>query len=203
MLVVAGLLVAGDLFAKNFASERMAEQVRANLALKEEPDVRLGGFPFATQVAAGELESVGLSLNDLSRRGVTLTSLDVTLDRVRFSLEDLLDQNSRRLRVGSTSGAAELDEGDLEAALQRAGAPFEVRFDQGRMLATSPALGQGVPIDARVEGGRLVLLVPDIGNTELPLPRPMDGITYDSVEVLPGRLQLRFSSGPTTLRAPG
>jgi hypothetical protein len=202
LLVVAGLLIAGDLFAKGFASERMAEQVKANLALEEEPDIELGGFPFVTQVAAGELENVRVSLEDLSHRGVTLTSLSVTLDRVRFSLANLLDQNARKLRVASTSGEAELDEADLDAALQSAGAPFKIRFDQARMLATSPVIGQGVEIDVRVEGRRLVLSVPSVGDTELPLPRPMEGITYDSVEIIPGGLRLRFSSGPTTLRAP-
>lgn len=203
LLVVAGLLVAGDLFAKSFAADVMAEQVQANLALDEEPDVDIGGFPFVTQLVAGELESATVALEDLSRRGVTLSALSVTLDEVRFSVADLLDQNARRLRVGSTSGAAELDQEDLDVALRNAGAPFEVRFDRGRMMATSDVVSSEVEIDARIEGGRLLLSAGNLGETALPLPRPIEDISYDSVEVSSGRLLLRFSSGPTTVSAPG
>jgi hypothetical protein len=202
LLVLAGLLVGLDFLARSVAAGTMAGLVKTNLELKERPDVDLGGFPFMTQVMDGRLETVTLSLSDLSRRGVTLSSLSVRLDEVKFSLRDLLDQNARRLRVAAVSGGAELDEGDLGRALRKSEAPFEVRFDQGRMLASSPAVPREAEIQARVEGGRLVLSVPKFGETAIPLPRPIEGITYESVEILPGRLQLRFSSGPTTLRAP-
>jgi len=198
LAIVVGLLVAGDLVAKNFASDRMAEEIRAILQLEREPDVDVGGFPFLTQVAGRELESVTVSLDDISRRGVTLTSLSVTFHEVRFSLADLLDQNARGLRVGGADGTATLDQADLDAALEAAGSPFTVSFDQGRV---SSVPGQ-VEIEPRVEAATLVLPAPGVGEATLPLPRPIAGVSYGSVEVFPGRLLLRFESGPAALRPP-
>lgn len=202
LIVVGGLLVAADFVARSLVAEKLAARTKANLGLEQEPDVDLEGFPFVTQVVAGELDGVNLALEDISEQDVTLSELTLDLHEVRFSLEDLMDQGGGRVRVSASDGRAELDQADLSRALEQAGAPFEVTIDQGRLLATSDATAQQVEVEPRIEGSQLILTVPELGQTAIQLPTPVRGITYESVEVLPGRLELRFSTGPAVLRAP-
>ena len=202
IVVLGGLLVAADFVARGLVAEKLAGRVAASLRLEREPEVELEGFPFVTQILGGELDGVTMSLDDISEQDVTLSSFSISLERVRFSFEDLLDQGGGQVRVAAADGRAELDQGDLASVLSAAGAPFEATIDQGRLLATSDAAAQQVEIQPRIEGSQLILEVPQLGSTAIPLPTPIRGITYDSVEVVPGSIHLRFSSGPAVLRAP-
>ena len=202
VIVLGGLVVAADFVARSLVAEKLAARTKANLGLEQEPDVDFDGFPFVTQLVGGELEGVNMALADISEQDVTLSELTLVLHEVRFSLEDLLDQGGGRVRVAASDGRAELDQADLSQALERSGAPFSVTIDQGRLLATSDIAAQQVEVEPRIEGSQLILTVPEVGETAIPLPTPVDGLTYESVEVLPGRLELRFSTGPAVLRAP-
>lgn len=62
VVVLAGLLVAADRIAVNFAEDKAADKVRSNENLSETPSVDIEGFPFLTQVAAGKLDDVHIGI---------------------------------------------------------------------------------------------------------------------------------------------
>ena len=80
VLVVAALLVVAGLAADRFlharAEERIAEELGTAVDVTGQPDVTVEGFPFLTQLAAGELESVRARADALATEGVRL--VDVT-----------------------------------------------------------------------------------------------------------------------------
>lgn len=80
VLVVVALLVVAALAADRFlharAEERIAEELGTAVDVTGQPDVTVEGFPFLTQLAAGELESVRARADALATEGVRL--VDVT-----------------------------------------------------------------------------------------------------------------------------
>jgi len=61
LLVLVGLLVAADFGAAASAESAVSRQMREQLGLVDDPSVRINGFPFLTQAAAGRYRSVDVS----------------------------------------------------------------------------------------------------------------------------------------------
>lgn len=92
LLGVAAL--AADRFLHARAEERIAGELAAAVDVTGQPDVTVDGFPFLTQLAAGELDSVRARADAVSTEGVRL--LDVTA-------------HARSVTVESPSTAGRLD----------------------------------------------------------------------------------------------
>ncbi len=88
LLIVAALLVAGDFVAKNVGEAAAARQLKDRLQLEAEPDVSFGGFPFLLNVLRGTLPDVNVSAGELTRSGLTLIDVELTLNKLRFELQD-------------------------------------------------------------------------------------------------------------------
>src|SRR5436190_22730650 len=74
-LLLAGLFVAGDRVAAYAAERTIATQTKKELAAREittptEPIVRVGGFPFLTQMARGKYDRITIHLDRPSSQGV-------------------------------------------------------------------------------------------------------------------------------------
>ncbi|WP_043503223.1 DUF2993 domain-containing protein [Georgenia sp. SUBG003] len=97
-LVAAALLVAAavavDRILHASAEESIARELSAAVDVTGEPDVTVEGFPFLTQAAAGELDSVRATADAVATDGVRL--VDVTA-------------HARAVTVGSPNKAGRLD----------------------------------------------------------------------------------------------
>lgn len=80
--IVAALLVGGDRIAAWIATDTIAERLQTELASAEPPRVNVGGWPFLTQVAARNLDSVTVRTTAYRAEDVLLDSVDVTLHDV-------------------------------------------------------------------------------------------------------------------------
>ena len=142
-VVAVGLLVGGAAVADGVARERTQERLAAELqrqivGLSSAPDVTISGFPFLTQVLAGELDDVRLSAADLTVEGLRLEDVDVRLTGVTT------DQPT-------TARHATLNAATSLASIQEAvGASVELAIADGLLVASGTLLG--VPLE--------VLLIP-------------------------------------------
>ncbi|GAA1896880.1 LmeA family phospholipid-binding protein [Asanoa iriomotensis] len=97
LVVLGGVLVAGDRVAANFAEKKIAEQVSQQVAAQKvqsgPPEVSVGGFPFLTQVVAGEYEKITIGLpdvkGDVEGNTVSLPRLDLVAHNVVASIDTL------------------------------------------------------------------------------------------------------------------
>jgi LmeA-like phospholipid-binding len=92
LLVVAAVAVDRVLHAG--AEERIAGELTAAVDVAGEPDVTVEGFPFLTQLAAGELDSVRAHANGVATEGVRLVDVSA---------------HARAVTVESPSTAGRLD----------------------------------------------------------------------------------------------
>lgn len=110
VLVLGGLLVGADRLALKLVEDRMTEEL-ASAQNARSAEVHINGFPFLTQIASKELESVDARLT-----GVTRETGEGTLRVSEFTLSarniTLLDNFSRAI-AGDASGTAHVTYEDL------------------------------------------------------------------------------------------
>jgi hypothetical protein len=84
VLVLVALFVAADRIALHIAEDKAAETLQSSQQLNTKPDVSVAGFPFLTQLVAGEFDDVTISANDLDvgNHTVQIASLVVHLHHV-------------------------------------------------------------------------------------------------------------------------
>lgn len=109
VLVVLGLLlVAADRVAAWLGGSAVASRIETELdayAVQATPEADIGGFPFLTQVVAGEYEKIDVELGDLDVEGLMLHDTELTATAVRAPLSTLLNR-SGSVQAGRLDGAA-------------------------------------------------------------------------------------------------
>jgi hypothetical protein len=178
LLVVAA--AAGDLWLRNFASDRIAARLATSLDLDSEPEVDIGGFPFLLGALRGRFESISISGVGLTRDGVELREVELTLENVRVAVTDALT-NLDKVRVGGGRGAALLSREEIESELEAAGIP----------AGEAPLPTEG---ELSLEGASLVL-----GPHNLPLPLVTDEMVWERARIVDGDVELSFRLGRTRL----
>ncbi|PJE97482.1 DUF2993 domain-containing protein [Streptomyces carminius] len=113
-VLLGGLFVGADRLAVGLAEDKIAERIRSSRGLDQNPSVQINGFPFLTQVAGKELDSVDASMDGLTvrvgDRSVEVTEVDVKLRDVR------LENNFSSAVAGRATGTARIGYADLTAA---------------------------------------------------------------------------------------
>ncbi|MFI9809193.1 DUF2993 domain-containing protein [Streptomyces sp. NPDC052301] len=84
LLTLSCLLVLADRWALLYAERKASERLKDQLHLTAAPEVRIGGFPFLTQLAARRLESVSITVPSVPAHRVTLTQITATGHRIRI-----------------------------------------------------------------------------------------------------------------------
>ncbi|MCM2394271.1 LmeA family phospholipid-binding protein [Streptomyces albipurpureus] len=151
-VILGGIFIAADRLAVNFAESEAAEKVRTSQGLRSTPEVSIKGFPFLTQVAAKELDEVGISLSGITAVAGGRT---VNVTEVRAALVDVrIDSNYSSAVAASAKGSARISYADLSLAAPKgaqvsyAGAE---RAAKGQVKVSGPLLevlegaGIGVP----------------------------------------------------------
>ncbi len=135
LAVAAGGAYLADTLLRQQAEERVAAEVQQAIpGVEQAPQVTIEGFPFLTQVAAGELESVRLTAPAATVEGLRLEDVVVRLHGV--GTESPYTARTAEMTALVTPEAA-------EAALGLADLDLEVR--DGELLATASVLG--LPLD--------------------------------------------------------
>lgn len=89
VLTLACLVTLADRWALLYAEHKASERLKDQLHLAAAPEVRIGGFPFLTQLAARRLDSVRVTVPDIPAHRVTLTQVTATADRIRIDGDGL------------------------------------------------------------------------------------------------------------------
>ena len=84
VVVLIALFVAADRIALHLAEDKAADTLQSSQQLNTKPDVSVGGFPFLTQLLAGEFDDVTISASNLEvgDNTVRIASLVVHLHHV-------------------------------------------------------------------------------------------------------------------------
>ncbi|SEE19786.1 Protein of unknown function [Streptomyces misionensis] len=84
LLTAACLVALADRWALLYAERQAADRLKDRLHLTAAPEVRIGGFPFLTQLAARRLDSVEVTVPDVPAERVTLTQVTATARDIRI-----------------------------------------------------------------------------------------------------------------------
>ncbi|MGQ0573988.1 MAG: LmeA family phospholipid-binding protein [Pseudonocardia sp.] len=114
LLVLVGLLVAADFGAAAFAESAVSRQMREQLGLADDPAVRINGFPFLTQAAAGHYRSVDVSAQRIGVGQLRELEVRAQLRDVTAPLSQLLGSGPRTIAVGEADGTVRIGPRDLE-----------------------------------------------------------------------------------------
>jgi hypothetical protein len=200
LVVLAGILIVGDIVVKSVAERRMEEAMQTSLNLSSRPDVTVKGWPFILRAMQGEFSSIIVVADGVRAQGLDLRDVRLEFEKVRFSLPQIVSGNERRVRVGRGEGTAELTASELNDALKKRDIPAMVDFTDGRVIVNSTQLNLAANGGVSVDSGRL-LVTPEGGleTLEFELPMFTDGVTYSSARIQGSRAILRVEIGPTTL----
>ncbi|MEH1102263.1 LmeA family phospholipid-binding protein [Micromonospora sp. CPCC 205561] len=180
LLVLGGLIVVADRVAVGVAERAIADQVRQEIAKQgaqsSEPQVKVGGVPFLTQVLDGRYERISIALRDVQGpvQGdvVALPKLDVDARNVRASLDTL--RSGRGDVVAETvNGTGTISYDSLAKLLDRPG--LALAEQGGRLAVTAPVdiLGQRLTVTGTADitvgkEGQVSLRFDDLNAAGLP-----------------------------------
>lgn len=114
LLVLAALLVGADFGTAAMAEYQVSKQMRTQLALPEDPDVRINGFPFLTQALGGEYRDITISANGVAL-GDKLRDVGLVADLydVRLPLSDALGGRANTATAQRVEGSIRFKASDI------------------------------------------------------------------------------------------
>lgn len=202
LLVLAGLLVAGDAVARVLAEHRVGQEIEASFTLSRRPDVSVGGFPFVWHLVRGSFPSARLHVEDVRVRGVPFAELDVTLVAIRLSPRRLVTGDLRTVTARGGHGTASLDGDGLTRLLRDHGVPVTVQVSGGTVTLTSERIPGRASGTVGVQGGRLLIRSAELGASyAVDLPELAPGIRFASARVTGSTAVLELALSHVRLRA--
>jgi hypothetical protein len=106
LLVLFVLLVVVDRIGAAVAEHQVSDRVAAEYQLPAKPGVTIQGFPFLTQVIAGDYRQVDVSAGQFRIGRVRLTGLAARFSGVHASVSDLLHGNTAMIVADRAAGSA-------------------------------------------------------------------------------------------------
>jgi LmeA-like phospholipid-binding len=149
---LAVLLVAADRISVAVAENQISERLTSAYGLPQRPGVSITGFPFLTQVAAGDYQQINVSASQVPADGATLHDLNVRLTGVHATVSQVLGSGSSMVTADRAAGSAMLGFGTVDRRLPGG---FQLRPD-GKNLSVSGKLayhGAHIPVSATVSLG--------------------------------------------------
>ena len=110
LIVLVGLLVGADFWARSYAENRVASQIQKE-GFPSKPTVTIDGFPFLTQLVSRDFSEVQISAGSITEGPLQIQSMDATLDRV------LINSSFNGGTVSSLSGNADITFAALASAM--------------------------------------------------------------------------------------
>ncbi len=113
VVIALGLLVAADFGAAAAAEYQVSQQMRAQLNLPDDPQVRINGFPFLTQLAVGDFHDVEVSADSVPIGQLHEVGLQASLHDVRLSPTELTAGKPDKVEVDDLVGRVKLHSADV------------------------------------------------------------------------------------------
>ena len=152
LAAVAVLLVAADRISVAVAENQISDRLTSAYGLPHKPGVSITGFPFLTQVAAGDYHQIDVSASQVPADGATLHDLNIRLTGVHATVSQVLGNGSSMVTADRAAGSAMVGFGTVD---QRLPGGFRLHPD-GKNLSLSGRLafhGVHIPVSATVALG--------------------------------------------------
>ncbi|WP_261568690.1 LmeA family phospholipid-binding protein [Frankia gtarii] len=157
VVVVVGLIVGVvvDRVAARVVAGQIATQAQRTEHLPSRPTVSLGGFPFLTQVVAGNYRNVRVDVRGHVEQDVRVDRVHADLAGVRLPFADVVRGEVRRIPVDRLTARVELTFADVNAYLRSQGSTAAVSPDgQGiRVAGSVEILGTAYPVSGTADVG--------------------------------------------------
>ncbi|MEV6344449.1 DUF2993 domain-containing protein [Actinoplanes sp. NPDC051851] len=179
VLLIAGV-VAVDRFGRSYAermlADRVSQQIAEQKATSDTPDVSIEGFPFVTQVLAGDYQEIRIGIGNLT--GPTGTGDEITIDQLDITVADLnaplsaLRSGQGDVVAGSLTGAFDVGYDELVKLSGQDGVTLTEQ--DGKLIATAEITKYGVTVDASataeisVDDGEVQVRFSDVTAKNLP-----------------------------------
>ncbi|MEV8513340.1 DUF2993 domain-containing protein [Dactylosporangium sp. NPDC051484] len=166
-LILIGVFVVVDRIAASAAESRIAQETRTQLAAKDikyegDPQVSVTGFPFLTQVAAGEYKKITIKLSKPQLNNIKLDTLTVEARSVKADTQDLLNGKGDVV-ASQVVGSASMSWDDVRPLLEVAGLPpsadpsqVDLRVVNNKIEMRVPVTIQGVGFNIVAKGSMVV-----------------------------------------------
>ncbi|CCK29163.1 hypothetical protein BN159_4784 [Streptomyces davaonensis JCM 4913] len=153
LLAVTAFLTLADRWALLYAEHRAADALKDRMNLTAAPEVDIGGFPFLTQLAGEQLESVRITVPDVAADQVSLAKVTATAKDVRLTADG--PTSLRGFRIPEMDGDVLLSFADLNRELGASRMKFTAH-GRNRILArgTLPVAGHDLRLRAEVRMDR-------------------------------------------------
>ena len=182
--VLAVLLVAADRISVAVAENQISDRLTSAYGLPDKPGVSITGFPFLTQVAAGDYRQIDVFASQVPAGGATLHNLDVRLSGVHATVGQVLGNGSSMVTADRAAGSAMVGFGTVDRRLPGG---FRLHRD-GKNLSVSGKLayhGAHIPVSATVALG-----VSDSGIRVTPVRVDVPGLPGLPVSAYSSRLRI-------------
>ena len=189
LILIVALFAILDRVALGSAEHDVAARLQADASLSSAPDVSIHGYPFLTQLVAGDYDNVEVGMRDLDSDGLRIDRLAVHVHGAHVSLWDVLNQDRSRIRVDRATADLLLTYADLDAFVrQRAGTPPPKTLDDSVITGVS------------VRGGNEVVLRTSFGKVPLTLKGLPFGIRLTSAKATQAGVTVSGAAERLTLR---
>jgi hypothetical protein len=152
VILLAVVLVAADRISVAVAENQISGRLASAYGLPDKPGVSITGFPFLTQVAAGDYQQIDVSASQVPADGATLHDLKVRLSGVHATVGQVLGNGSSMVTADYAAGSAMVGFGAVDRRL-----PGGLRLHpDGKNLSVSGGLayhGVHIPVSATVAVG--------------------------------------------------
>lgn len=152
LIAVAVAAVGGGQFLEARAASTVAGRLASSVAAAEGVDVELSGFPVAFRAVTGRVPEAEIEIERLTSREPEVTFAPVVLDLrdLRFDAFDLALGGAGEITVGDGSAAAVLQADELTRLARQQGPGWEIRVQQGQLVASGEVEGSNVRVVADV-----------------------------------------------------
>lgn len=113
LVIIAGLLVGADFGGAAIAEYQVSKKVAEQLKLRENPEVRINGFPFLTQVIAGNYRDVQMAADAVQVGPFNEVGIEADLHGAKVSTSELIAGTADHLTVDELVGRVKLKASDV------------------------------------------------------------------------------------------
>ena len=152
VILLAVLLVAADRISVAVAENQISDRLTSAYGLAGKPGVTITGFPFLTQVVAGDYRQIDVSASQVPADGTVLHHLNVRLTGVHATVSQVLGNGSSMVTADRAAGSAMVG---FDTVDHRLPGGFRLHPD-GKNLSVSGSLAIGgvrIPVSATVALG--------------------------------------------------
>jgi hypothetical protein len=178
LLLVIGATVVdrfGSSYAERQIAERVAAQIDAQGLTSTPPEVSIGGFPFVTQVLAGNYDDIHIVVRDLAgategAKSVKASVVDIHALDVRAPMDTVINRTGSIIAT-SVIGTATVDYASVAGLINREG--LQLAEKDGKLTLTAPmdVLGRKFTVngvaDITVDKGAARIRFKDLTSPEL------------------------------------